>query len=74
MMEVDIPEVLSELTAMFDVYEKALTGNDIETLNNLFWESASTVRYGTRELNASTDTRRLPRFEFSAAPSISPGL
>ena len=49
MMEVDIPEVLSELTAMFDVYEKALTGNDIETLNNLFWESASTVRYGTRE-------------------------
>ena len=47
--EVDIPEVLSELAAMFDLYEKALISNDIETLNNLFWESASTVRYGTRE-------------------------
>ena len=25
-MEVDIPEVLSELTAVFELYEKALTG------------------------------------------------
>jgi Protein of unknown function (DUF3225) len=49
MMEVDIPEVLSELTAMFDIYEKALAGNDIATLNKLFWDSPSTVRFGTRE-------------------------
>src|SRR5262245_56608005 len=48
-MEIDIPEVLSELAAMFDTYEKALTGNDIETLNTLFWDSPSTVRFGTRE-------------------------
>ena len=26
----------------------ALVGNDIETLNSLFWASPSTVRYGTR--------------------------
>ena len=49
MMEIDIPEVLSELGAMFETYEKALTGNDIEALNKLFWDSPSTVRYGTRE-------------------------
>lgn len=49
MLDVDIPEVLSELVAAFELYEKALTGNDIETLNRLFWDSTLTVRYGTRE-------------------------
>jgi AtzH-like len=49
MLEIDIPEVLSELVAAFEAYESALTGNDIETLNKLFWNSPSTVRYGTRE-------------------------
>ena len=34
MMEVDIPEVLSELVEVFESYEKALTGNDIETVNS----------------------------------------
>jgi 1-carboxybiuret hydrolase subunit AtzH-like protein len=49
MLEIDIPEVLAELTAAFDAYERALTGNDIETVNRLFWASPLTVRYGTRE-------------------------
>jgi hypothetical protein len=48
-LEVDIPEVLSELVATFAAYERALTGNDIETLNELFWNDPLTVRYGTRE-------------------------
>jgi len=49
MLEIDIPEVLSELVATFEAYEKALVTNDIETLNKLFWDSPSTVRFGTRE-------------------------
>jgi hypothetical protein len=49
MLEADIPEVLSELTAMFELYEKALTANDIEALNRLFWDSPLTLRFGTRE-------------------------
>ena len=49
MMEVDIPEVLSELVAVFERYEEALSGNDIEALNGLFWNSPLTVRYGVRE-------------------------
>lgn len=48
-MEVDIPEVLAELTATFQAYERALVGNDIEALNNLFWEDSRTTRFGTRE-------------------------
>lgn len=49
MLETDIPEVLSELVAKFQAYERALTGNDIETLNEMFWDSPSTVRYGARQ-------------------------
>jgi hypothetical protein len=49
MLEIDIPEVLSELVATFETYENALVKNDIETLNDLFWDSPATVRFGTRE-------------------------
>lgn len=48
MLEVDLPEVLAELTAAFDRYERALIGNDIAALNELFWESPQTLRYGVR--------------------------
>jgi AtzH-like len=50
MLEVNIPEVVAELTAAFDAYEEALTQNDIEALNKLFWNSPHTLRYGVREL------------------------
>ncbi len=50
MLEVDIPEILAELTATFEAYERALVTNDIETLNRLFWDSPATVRYGTRDM------------------------
>jgi hypothetical protein len=49
MLEIDIPEVLAELTATFEAYEAALVSNDIETLNSLFWDSPATVRFGTRD-------------------------
>lgn len=49
MLEVNIPDVVAELTRAFEAYERALVGNDIATLNALFWESPHTLRYGTRE-------------------------
>jgi hypothetical protein len=49
MIEVDIPAALAELTAAFEAYERALIGNDIETLNDFFRNSPQTVRYGVRE-------------------------
>jgi hypothetical protein len=50
MLEVNNAEAVAELTAAFEAYERALLGNDIEGLNNLFWESPHTMRYGVREL------------------------
>jgi 1-carboxybiuret hydrolase subunit AtzH-like protein len=49
MLDVDIPDVLAELTATFEQYERALIDNDIAALNELFWDSPKTLRYGTRK-------------------------
>ena len=47
--EVNMPDVVAEVTAAFRRYEAALTGNDIGVLNELFWESPHTIRYGAGE-------------------------
>lgn len=47
--DVNRPEVLLEVRAAFERYEAALVGNDVETLDELFWASPLTVRYGATE-------------------------
>ncbi|HSV47131.1 MAG TPA: oxalurate catabolism protein HpxZ [Ramlibacter sp.] len=48
-MEINIPEVLAEVTAQCDRYEQALTTNDVAVLDELFWNSPHTLRYGVTE-------------------------
>jgi len=48
-MELNIPEVLAEVTAAFERYERALNANDIAVLDESFWASPHTVRYGLAE-------------------------
>jgi len=48
-MEINIPEVQAEVTAAFEAYERALVGNDVGTLDALFWTSPHTIRYGATE-------------------------
>jgi hypothetical protein len=43
------PTVLAEITAISDLYEKALGENDIATLDALFHDGPETVRYGVGE-------------------------
>lgn len=47
--EINRPEVHAELTAVFARYEQALVSNDTAVLDELFWDSAHTVRYGVAE-------------------------
>lgn len=47
--DINQPDVLAEVTIAFHRYEKALTGNDIDVLDELFWHDARTVRYGAGE-------------------------
>ena len=48
-MEIDIPDVLAEVTAEFQRYEKALVSNDVAVLDELFNKDARTLRYGVAE-------------------------
>jgi hypothetical protein len=48
-MEIDLPEVVAEVRAAFDIYEKALVNNDVATLDALFRDDPRTIRYGGGE-------------------------
>ncbi|RMX04820.1 oxalurate catabolism protein HpxZ [Corticibacter populi] len=49
MHEINLPEVLAEVSAECDRYERALTGNAVAELDALFWSSPTTIRYGASE-------------------------
>jgi AtzH-like len=48
-MEIDLPEVVTEVRAAFDAYEKALVNNDVDALNKIFRDDPRTIRYGAGE-------------------------
>jgi hypothetical protein len=48
-MEVDLPDVLAEVTAQFARYEAALVSNDVAVLDELFRKDSRTLRYGIGE-------------------------
>jgi hypothetical protein len=48
-MDIDLPDVLAEVTAQFQRYEKALVSNDVAVLDELFHKDARTLRYGIGE-------------------------
>ncbi|CCD97873.1 oxalurate catabolism protein HpxZ [Bradyrhizobium sp. STM 3809] len=48
-MEVDLPDVVAEVTAQFQRYEQALVSNDVAVLDELFKQDSRTLRYGIGE-------------------------
>jgi hypothetical protein len=48
-MEIDLPEIVAEVSAAFERYEQALVTNDVATLNSLFRDDPRTIRYGIGE-------------------------
>jgi len=47
--EINLPPVVAEVAAAFERYEKALVTNDVAVLDELFWRSPLTLRYGATE-------------------------
>jgi hypothetical protein len=47
--EINLPDVLAEVEAVFARYEHALVHNEVEVLDELFWASPTTLRYGATE-------------------------
>lgn len=64
--EINLPDVVAEVTAVFARYEDALVMNRIEVLDELFWPSPATVRYGASENLVGIDAIRAFR---AARPS-----
>lgn len=48
-MEINRPDTVAEVESAFARYEAALVGNDVDTLDALFWVSPHTIRYGGGE-------------------------
>lgn len=46
---INLPDVLAEVRAVFERYEAALVGNDVAVLDELFWNSPHTLRFGATE-------------------------
>lgn len=44
--EVNLPEVVDEVSALFHGYERALMSHDVAALNAFFWNSPLVTRYG----------------------------
>src|SRR5579872_6471249 len=48
-MLINDPATMAEILALHRTYEEALIGNDVETLDRLFWDAPQAVRYGVME-------------------------
>jgi hypothetical protein len=48
-MDIDLPDVLAEVIAQFERYEKALVSNDVAVLDELFHADSRSIRYGVAE-------------------------
>ena len=45
-LNINLPDVVAEVTTLFEAYEKALMSNNVEALNAFFWDSPLVTRYG----------------------------
>ena len=47
--QLNLPDVLAEVEAAFERYERALVSNDVAVLDELFWNHPTTLRFGATE-------------------------
>lgn len=47
--EINLPYVVAEVMSAFARYEDALVNNKVDVLDELFWDSPHTLRYGATE-------------------------
>jgi Protein of unknown function (DUF3225) len=57
-LEINRPDVLAEVDEAFARYEDALVNNRVDVLDELFWTSDRTVRYGITENLVGIDAIR----------------
>jgi Protein of unknown function (DUF3225) len=67
--ELNRPEVVAQVKAAFEAYERALVANDVATMNLLFWNAPETVRYGIAEVQHGGDAIRRWRDACTPVPA-----
>lgn len=45
-MNIDNPAFVAEITEILDRYDRAIASNDLDALDEMFWRSDKTLRYG----------------------------
>ena len=45
----NIPDVVAEISALFEAYEQALIDKNVDVLDAAFWNSPHTIRYALHE-------------------------
>lgn len=48
-MDLNIPEIVAEVRAAFEGFERAMESNNTNAMDQMFWNSPHTVRYGLGE-------------------------
>jgi len=49
-VEINNPDIIAEVRAVFDRYEAAIAANDSAVLDSSFWDDPRVVRYGITEI------------------------
>jgi hypothetical protein len=49
-MDIDLPDIVAEVSAAFARYERALMANDVAALDQIFRDDPRTIRYGAAEI------------------------
>ena len=71
--QVNRPDVVAEIRALFDAYEQALMTNDVEALLGFFWPDPALTRYGIADRQLGHDDMVAFR-RATAAPTFTRSL
>lgn len=69
-LEVNLPEVVAEISELFERYEQALIDKNVEVLDATFWPSPHTIRYALHENGYGFDEIHKHRVARPPGPGI----
>lgn len=70
-MELNRPEIVAEVAALFEAYEQALIDKQVDVLDATFWDNPHTIRYALRDNGYGFDAIHASRV---AAKPLAGGL
>ena len=66
----NLPDVVAEVSGLFERYEQALIDKDVDVLDRTFWNSPHTIRYALHENGYGFDAIHKHRVARPAGPGI----